>query len=161
MARKLIKPRDEKHAEQLKKQRGYREVARENRRKLNRDWIANNRERYNASKYIYRERTKAEIIKHYSNGDMCCAFCGFNNIDGLCLDHINNNGAEHRKSAGIAGRNSAGTNTYEAVKRDGLPDGLQVLCANCNLIKEMERKRALRMENEFYKKRHKNGDHTI
>jgi len=47
-----------------------------------------------------------------------------------------------RKKYKISGRGyGAGQNTYEAVKRLGFPPGLQVLCANCNLKKEIERKR--------------------
>lgn len=129
----------------------------ERKRIWNKEWIKNNRERYNSSKYLYRERVKEEVIRYYSKGEMKCAICGFDNIDGLCIDHINNDGAEHRKKYHISGRNSAGTNTYEVLKREKFPDGMQVLCANCNLIKEMERKRKERLKNPFYSKRYHKG----
>lgn len=131
--------------------REYREKNRAQRRKWNRDWIDKNRERYNASKYIYRENLKKEAVAIYSI-DNDCAICGCTDIDVLCLDHIDDDGAEDRKRRGISGRNSAGTSTYAALKRDGWPGGFQVLCANCNLKKEMERKRQARMENKFYEK---------
>ncbi len=122
--------------------REYREKNIEKRRQWNREWIANNRERYNESKYAYRARVKETVISYYSNGTMRCAVCGVNDIDVLCLDHINDDGAEMRKKYRTSGRgNGAGQNTYEAVKKLGFPEGLQVLCANCNLKKEIERKR--------------------
>lgn len=120
----------------------------------NKAWIQNNRDRYNASKFIYREKCKREAMLRYSNGEIKCAKCGFKNIDALCLDHINDNGAEHRKELGISSRNGgAGINTYEGLKRAGWPDGLQVLCFNCNQIKEMERKRRIRLQNKWYSER--------
>lgn len=117
----------------------------------NKAWIAANRDRYNASKYRYRDRLKFEVLKHYGNGTVVCVECGFSDINALCLDHINNDGAAHRKQLGISGRNSGpGLRTYEALKMAGLPVGLQILCANCNMIKELQRKRAKRLQNPFY-----------
>lgn len=137
----------------LEYHRAYREKNRELRRKWNNDWINANRERYNASKFIYREKTKLEVLTYYSNGKPKCVLCGFENIDGLCLDHINDDGAEQRRLLKISGRGTTGMNTYEAIKKHGYPQGLQVLCANCNMIKELQRKRAKRLLNTFYKTR--------
>lgn len=110
---------------------------------LNKNWIANNREQYNNAKSQYRFKLKLAAITHYSKGMMACALCGFNqDIDALCLDHINDNGAAHRKELKCGGRNSrAGTTMYERLKTLGWLPGLQVLCANCNTIKEIRRKR--------------------
>lgn len=117
----------------------------------NKAWIAANRDRYNASKYKYREKLKLEVLRHYGQGTIACMKCGFSNIDALCLDHINDDGAAHRKQLGIAGRNSGpGMRTYEALKVAGLPIGLQILCANCNMMKELQRKRNKRLQNPFY-----------
>lgn len=96
---------------------------------------------------------KIKVLAYYSDDDIKCAKCGETDIDVLNLDHIKNDGAEHRKRAGISGRNTTGMNTYEAIARDNFPDGLQVLCANCNLKKEIERKRKKRLSNPFYAKR--------
>jgi len=129
--------------------------------KWNKEWIANNRERYNASKYIYREKLKIETLMHYGNGTIACNYCGFSNIDALCLDHINDNGAQHRKELNISCRGSerAGSSIYEKLRKIGYPIGLQILCANCNMIKELQRKKEKRLLNPFYAKRIKhNGD---
>ena len=109
----------------------------------NREWIAKNRTKYNQAKSKYRFKLKMDAIRHYSNGTFACAICGYNaDVDALCLDHIENNGAEHRKSLKCGGRNNpAGTTMYERLKALGWLTGLQILCFNCNTIKELRRKR--------------------
>lgn len=129
----------EKNREKLDQ---YRLNNKEKYRLYNSKWIKDNQERYNESKYKYRASLKAEVINHYSNGSMSCLKCGASDLDVLCLDHINNDGAIRRKEMKISSRGcSSGYNTYERVKSLGFPEGLQVLCANCNLKKEIERKR--------------------
>lgn len=118
--------------------------------KWNKDWISRNRDRFNASKYKYRDRVKEEVMLHYGSGVIECNYCGFDNIDALCLDHINNDGAEQRKKLGISGRGTIGTNTYEKMRILGFPGGLQILCANCNMIKELNRKKENRLKNKWY-----------
>lgn len=112
-------------------------------RDLNRQWIDSNRERYNEAKSEYRFKLKLAAITHYSNGTMACAGCGYTgNLDALCLDHINDDGKAHRLELGCGGRGiGAGTTMYERLKALGWLPGLQVLCANCNTIKEVTRKR--------------------
>lgn len=140
----------EKHPERVKRlAKISRDKHKESRQKLNREWIKNNKERYNASKYIYRDNLKLEIMEYYS-GAVCCG-CGCDDIDVLCLDHIDNDGATERKRLSISSRgNRAGCTTYAALKKEGYPPGLQVLCANCNLKKEIMLKRKHRMKNKFY-----------
>lgn len=69
-----------------------------------------------------RDRLRKEIINHYGNK---CECCGETKIESLHLDHINNDGAKHRK---ITGRH-----IYEWTKRNNFPSYLRILCANCNL----------------------------
>jgi len=57
----------------------------------------------------------------------------------LSLDHVNNNGAEHRKELGI---NNSGVQIYGVVKRAGFPEGFQTLCCNHQMKKELLRRRA-------------------
>lgn len=78
---------------------------------------------------------RKHILTHYSSGVPKCATCGEVDIDVLMLDHINDNGAYHRRE--IGGVNSL----YKALIKAGLPGGLQVLCANHNHKKEMEHRR--------------------
>lgn len=110
---------------------------------LNKDWIDRNRDRYNKAKSEYRFKLKVAAISHYTNGTMACAICGYNqDIDAMCLDHIANDGAAHRKELGCSGRGTvSGTTIYERLKAKGWMPGLQALCFNCNTIKELQRKR--------------------
>lgn len=110
---------------------------------LNKDWISKNREQYNKAKSHYRFKLKLAAIGYYTNGSFSCAHCGYSaDLDALCLDHIDNDGAQHRKELGCGGRGSpSGTTIYERLKANGWMDGLQVLCFNCNTIKELQRKR--------------------
>lgn len=117
-------------------------------------WRRNNPGRMSAYKYVYRDNLKIKVLSHYSNGDIKCAKCGYSNIDALCLDHIKNDGAKQRKLLKISSRgNISGQTTYAVVLKLKFPKGLQVLCANCNLIKEIERKRILRLKNIYYVRR--------
>jgi len=70
-----------------------------------------------------------ELISHYGG---CCAVCGETNLSFLCIDHINNDGAEHRKKVGC------GFAFYWWLKRNGFPSGFQVLCWNHNWLKHLE-----------------------
>jgi len=128
----------------------------EHRKKLNSNWIKNNKERYNASKYLYREKLKIKILAKYSDNKICCAYCGEEDVDVLCIDHINNNGTKHREELNVSQKGGgAGTRVYEALNKLDFQLGLQVLCFNCNTKKEMERKKTLRKQNKFYAERMK------
>lgn len=57
-----------------------------------------------------------------------CACCGETELAFLSLDHINNDGAQHRKARG-----PQGACIYLDVIREGYPkDRYQILCMNCN-----------------------------
>jgi hypothetical protein len=45
----------------------------------------------------------------------------------LQIDHVNNDGAEHRKQLG-----RGGSRLYQWLRKHNFPTGFQVLCANCN-----------------------------
>ena len=74
------------------------------------------------------ERVKRKIFIHYSGNPPKCQCCGETTFEFLSLDHLHNNGAEHRR-------------TYEGAKilwwiiRNNYPEGFQVLCRNCNWAK--------------------------
>lgn len=79
-----------------------------------------------------RQRLKSEVFAAYGNK---CACCGEAQIEFLTLDHIHNDGAEHRRSLGIGV--GAGRNVYADVKRQNFPkDRFQLLCWNCNCAKQ-------------------------
>lgn len=70
---------------------------------------------------------RAACIEHYGGK---CACCSLDVHKYLQLDHINNDGAAHRR--GLYGR---ATNLYLWAFRNGFPEILQLLCANCHQAK--------------------------
>jgi UDP-2-acetamido-3-amino-2,3-dideoxy-glucuronate N-acetyltransferase len=70
---------------------------------------------------------RAMALRHYSKGDPKCACCGEHRQEFLCFDHINGDGAAHRK-------------VYKSplpgwLRRHNYPASFQVLCFNCNFAK--------------------------
>lgn len=59
-------------------------------------------------------------------GGPICKCCGETNIEFLEMDHIENNGNEHRK------KDKKSCNLYSWLKSNNYPKGFQVLCCNCN-----------------------------
>ena len=90
----------------------------------------------------YNRKNKVETLTHYGpRGQLRCCWkrCLVTDVDMLSLDHVNNNGAEHRKELGI---NNSGVQIYGVVKRAGFPEGFQTLCCNHQMKKELLRRRA-------------------
>lgn len=71
---------------------------------------------------------RLEVIVAYGEA---CRCCGLSVHKYLQLDHIENDGAEHRKE--ISGEQRGGM--YAWAKRNKFPDRLQLLCANCHQAK--------------------------
>lgn len=84
-------------------------------------------------------KLKLEVFIHYSYNPPRCVICGFNDIRALALDHINNDGAKQRRSL-KTGKKISGRGIYALLKKQGYPEGFQILCANCNMIKELNRR---------------------
>lgn len=82
--------------------------------------------------YVHRakQKLKLEVMSHYSQGKIQCACCGERHQEFLTIDHMNNEGAKHRRSDSEV-RNSF----YSWLKKQGFPKGYQVLCFNCNWAK--------------------------
>jgi hypothetical protein len=93
---------------------------------------AKNKETLNEKARERRRLAKQKVLEHYG---YTCNHCKYSDIRALQIDHINNNGAEERKSLG--GKNFSGWNFYEYLIKNNFPDGYQTLCANCNMIKQL------------------------
>ena len=76
---------------------------------------------------------KIETFRKYSPHKIECAICGFDDIDGLELDHIGGKGSIDRKKLGHEG----GWGFYQKLKQLGYPPGFQILCATHNRIKQI------------------------
>lgn len=75
--------------------------------------------------YLIRRRTEA--IAAYGGK---CKCCGESAYQFLCFDHVNNDGAEHRKEV-------APTQLLHWLKKNNYPDTIQLLCYNCNMAKSI------------------------
>lgn len=72
-----------------------------------------------------------EVIRAY--GGYVCACCEETEPLFLEIDHINNDGAEHRRAMGYKGNGKGASScTLTWLKANGFPGGFQILCANCN-----------------------------
>jgi len=72
---------------------------------------------------------KIEVMTYYSKGVPMCECCEIKDIEFLSIDHVNNDGAEHRRKTGIKG----GEDMYRWLRRNDYPLGFRVLCMNCQL----------------------------
>jgi len=100
---------------------GNRELIRKRRLELAHKHRAKNNER----EKIRYAKLRLEIVSEYGGR---CACCGESEVLFLELDHVRNDGVNHRKQIG------RGSNPfYKWIKKNGFPKGsFQLLCANCN-----------------------------
>jgi hypothetical protein len=84
--------------------------------------------------FAAKQSLKQEVFSNYCDGEIKCRRCGFKDIRALTLDHINGDGSAHRRELNIR----SGTQFYRWVRDNECPEGLQVLCMNCQWIKRYE-----------------------
>jgi hypothetical protein len=97
-------------------------------------WIRHKRRNQSKSARAYQRRKRGAEQKQAAfnaYGGVVCALCGEIDVDVLCLDHINNDGAEQRREG-----QGSGLKLYTNLKKLGYPSGFRVLCFNCNSSKE-------------------------
>lgn len=115
------------------------ELAR-HKREYNREYRRTHRERF-------RERSRAayvrlresnlrrtfqlrlQSLRHYGGNPPSCACCGETELEFLSIDHKNGGGGKHRKQVG------SGVTFHYWLRRNGFPNGYQILCHNCNQAK--------------------------
>jgi 5-methylcytosine-specific restriction endonuclease McrA len=78
----------------------------------------------------YHRKMRELALEHYGKK---CTCCGESIYEFLEIDHINNDGAKHRKEMNH-GKNKGG-NIYKWLHTQNYPDGFQTLCSNCNNAK--------------------------
>lgn len=79
------------------------------------------REQHNAATLRRYEVLKDEVFTAY--GGYTCACCRETIPAFLSIDHINDDGADHRRSIG--------SDLYRWLIKHNFPEGFQVLCMNC------------------------------
>lgn len=96
-------------------------------------WKERKKVRAGVRSHKRRTNLKHRVIAQYGGR---CEWCHTTDVAVLCIDHIENDGADHRRELGFNG-----ASTYTWLKKNNYPAGFQVLCANCNFIKEMEHRK--------------------
>jgi len=77
---------------------------------------------------IWRQKQRLEVLSYYGGSPPKCVCCGESHIEFLTIDHMNNDGAKHRKFVPSG-------SFYSWLKKNNFPEDYQVLCFNCNLSK--------------------------
>ena len=90
------------------------------------EWAKRNPDRRRKIALNYYYSLQHEAIMAY--GGYVCRWCGIDEPMVLCIDHVDNNGREHRRQLGSLG----GHKFYKWLRDNGYPEGFQVLCMNCN-----------------------------
>ncbi len=83
----------------------------------------------------YKARIKVLCFNAY--GGCRCVCCGETQITFLSIDHVHNNGAEHRRTLGKHRGAGGGHSFYLHLKKNNWPPGYQVLCFNCQWGKQI------------------------
>lgn len=100
----------------------------EENRNRNRAYYVENADRKRSQQRDRSAARKARVIAEYGGK---CACCGEVTLAFLTMDHIANNGAEHRREIG------GSRSIYWWLIKHEFPDGFQVLCWNCNAAKHL------------------------
>lgn len=77
---------------------------------------------------IQQKLFRIKVFRHYCNGPIECIDCGYTEQLALTVDHIYGNGKKHAKARGVV-------NVYRWLINNNFPEGYQILCYNCNVIK--------------------------
>lgn len=92
------------------------------------------RQCHNIEQAVSNNLIKKEVFSHYGSA---CACCKESNLAFLTIDHIDGNGAEHRRSIQKTSKLKS-TDFYRWLKKNNYPtDNYQVLCFNCNCAKHI------------------------
>jgi len=117
----------ENHERVLAHQRQYSHAHREQDRTWHKEWRSKHRDHFNYTRRLLDAKIRLRILRHYSP-NLACAACGYRDIRALSLDHINRNGREMRARLGSHER--------QWIIKNNFPEGYQVLCMNCQFIKD-------------------------
>lgn len=92
-------------------------------------WRVNNIEHRKIYESKYNEIIRNKVLDYYGSK---CNCCGENNRKFLAIDHINNDGAAHKRLVKV----SSGRAMYTWIIKNNFPSTFQTLCHNCNVGKK-------------------------
>jgi len=106
-----------------------------------------------------REEAKRELLTHYGNGRCACVLCGETRLPCLSIDHINCDGAAHRKSLSLDPNDKhTGLKMYKWLRENNYPSGFRTLCMNCQFVALHEYREKLRKAGKIKRDA---GDHLV
>lgn len=89
---------------------------------------------------VKRRKSKDKIAAFTHYGQKC-AYCADSRQLFLTIDHINNDGAVHRRN--LRTGKQGGHDIYAWLRKNNYPVGFQTLCYNCNCVKAQIGEKAL------------------
>lgn len=92
-------------------------------------WRDKNKEKVKQYRYDGRQKRKLEAFEHYG---IVCQCCGEKEFKFLVIDHVNNDGAKHRRDNKLGSSEAF----YTWLRKNNYPSGFQTLCHNCNSAKQ-------------------------
>ena len=92
------------------------------------------RKKYNSRNLLLKKHRKQRVMDYYGGKCLCCGETG---LLFLAIDHIDGNGAEHRRqiAPNHKCRGPFGDLFYRWLEKNNYPSGFQTLCHNCNIAK--------------------------
>lgn len=92
------------------------------------------RKTYKIRAFALRQDRKSRVVEYYGGKCLCC---GEAELPFLTIDHINEDGAEHRRQIfpNRTYKLSGGDHFYRWLEKNNYPAGFQTLCYNCNIGK--------------------------
>jgi hypothetical protein len=106
----------------------YRKEHKEEKKEYNREYYREHGKEMKEWNKEYRDKLRLQVLSHYSP-ELKCQCCGESHVEFLTIDHINNDGAEHKREIG------GDPYLMNWLIKNNYPEGFQVLCYNCNLCK--------------------------
>jgi|SRR3990167_8177910 len=108
--------------------RKWREHNREYHRSQSRKYAQEHKSEISHKLKEKRRKLKQSVLDAYGGK---CACCNETTYEFLTLDHINGDGAAHRRSLGLKQQGET-SKLYQTLFDTGFPSGFRILCFNCN-----------------------------
>ena len=112
--------------------RVYKEKNKERLRQLNYEYRHRDPEKIRLIAMTTYRRVRMDALTHYGGNPPKCACCNEQHLEFLTIDHVNNDGAEHRRRR----KNHV---LYWELRQQNYPLGFRVLCMNCNFARSRNR----------------------
>lgn len=100
-------------------------------------------DKYRKSKQRSDFNLRIKVLNYYGHR---CTICGEHRYEFLAIDHINNDGAAHKRSLG----NKDSSSVLRDIIKNNYPNTYQILCHNCNASKQYYKRNPILLERTQY-----------